>query len=788
MSYILRVVMDFIKDSYIHADGDFSHRYFWQTIFDAAEISFSGSNSSLSDVNISRWTNGKTNLRQEYLDAIKSHKSDVIDAIDYILEKSYCDKHKLRNTISGHESFSLLGTSESSTVSTIIFDILTNHHLLKKSKQTCSRNLCAQHFPYSIDDDCILPIEDVQDQIRSLFDKYNYIIISGIPGIGKLSQVTYYIETHQYTRYYYLPFKTSLIDTINSYDFINVIGKKDKHINATPQSLFESRLGILNRSEEHTILVIDNVGRNIQNDPGFKNLTSLHIDIIFLTTCHYSTEHPANVIELPPLTKNQCIDLFYQHCLRILDSESNRFALSLLLDKINCHPLSIKLIAKLLQNGSLTIDTISEQVQQYKLIDSATLIEYDKKNRETMEDTYRNLILSIFDLEKLDDHELNVLKHVALLPATGYNRISFNSLVNDLDSNTINALYNLGWIQINQKQNTISMHHLIRSCIIDKFAPSPGFCSDFLKAYVKRIDTEEYENENEELLLGIELLTELCEDSILWFEASYMILRFLKNQKVPYAVIEFLLNKYRKISIDETLDTINHFYCRHVEIMYKLFTAQDKETCLMVYQLAEDITHFSIETDLIPSLIFIDFLCAVSNNLYELILSPATEYPRMDLELSYFKIYICFQDYMQMVDVETILDSQNSKYNIVPSSIINVLYMQNKISTLNSYPLLQAQINYSHGLTEAYKNNFENALEKLLPSYNYYQCHAKYQFNYHNLHCQYLILYCQKHLGWDFDNKIYYSLSETLNNLPNLQNRSERFQALKSDFETYILK
>lgn len=782
MGYILRDIIDYIDESSQEYGERLSQKDFWKIVFNAAGLS----TEPLSESNMSRWTNGRNHLKNEYVREICHSSYKVENAINQLLEQYSCDNEKLKEIFKRHQVYSLLSIDEKAAVGYIIAQIILHHKSFAPEKNTPEVNFCVQNFPYPTENNHIIPIEEVQERFHDIFNRYNYMIISGISGIGRLSQVTYYIEKCKYNFYYYLTFNTSLEYTISSYDFSKacVMPLTSKNYNSPEaDNIFNQQLNHLNGLKNRALVVIDNIGSSIQNDPQFNTLVNSQANIIFLTTCYYPQAD--NIVNLPSLNKEQCIQLFQFHCPRLSNSNIQNSNLYSLLDKLSYHTLALTLIAKLIQNSSLSIDDVNSKIQNNTLVDSNTIISQTKKNHHISENTYHDLILDIFDLEDITSSLLIVLKQAALLPATGYNRISFNYLIDDLESNKINTLHKQGWIYINQNQNTIFMHPLIRDCIMYKFPPSPSLYPAFLKNYVLRIDTEDYENETEELLLGIELIKRLHENSLFWLEVSYMILRFLKNQRLCCSVMNMLLNKCKQISISDILDTINQFCCRHVEIMYRLFESQDYKTCDLAFTLAKDVTDFASKITTIPTLIFIDLLRAMGNNLYELIINPEVTFPKQYFIFYRKKLSDYYLKYIQILNTNTFPSCWNESYSIIPYSIKCDIWIRR--GEHHNHPDIAAQTSYIKGLDAVYIQKYETALECLNQAYQYYQCHSRYQFNYHSLHIQYLILICQKQLGIDLNKKILNHLIDTFKNLPELQSRSERFKDLQDEFERRII-
>lgn len=786
MDFVLKDILNYIKKN---SPGEFSYKDFWKCIFKAADIPLE----KVKDHSVSRWTNGK-NFPNEYREKIESSSYKLEKAIQDLFDENSpnycCNEEEIRDIFNKHQIYSLLEVEESSTIPTIIISIITNFSRLKPQGRLDSIDYCFQNFPYLRQEISIIPITDVQKKMDIILKKYSFLIVQGLPGIGKLSQITYFVQEKKYKYYYYMIFDTSLRKTISAYNFEFAYIRTVKE---PEEAYFEENLKYLNKLEEKPLLIIDNIGNNIQNDPDFKTLIHINAIIVFITTHHYFIEE--NIIEIPPLNNAQCLTLFMNNCRRLPEAELSASIFEELLAYINSHTLSLTLIAKLIQNSALSLEDVIRQLKQCKLPDSGTKILQVQKNQTIKEDTYRNLILQIFDIEAMEDELLQVLKQCALLPLSGYGRISFNHLINDLDSNKINALYSLGWININQQQNTIFMHPILRSCIREQFHLSPTSYSDFLKAYVTRIDMAAYDNEIEEMLLGMELLNEMFENSQFWFEVFYVILAFLKSQRLELSYMKKLLNKYRQMELGGNLDIVIELFCRHIEITYQLYDNQSLENVLKTIALTKNIIDFCELNKNFLSPVFMDLLLSAYGNLEEL----QKVYEQNSLEClpdSYIGYFITlkrgisshFRNYCEQLK-EKLCSKTGKEFegHIIPFRI--AFYIPGYIGKIwneETVEFLNMRKELIKGLTSIYKSCYEEGLSSLYNVCNYFQKYDKYEFNYHNLHAQYLILWCQKKLNRDIDEEILNFLTFAFKSIPELLGRSEQYQILKKDFENEI--
>lgn len=830
MNYILRDIFNCFRDEIkasayppkAFEDKKFTQKSFWEFIFSAAGCD----NLTLSASQVSRWTNGDFNFDQKngskLLSSLNKKSADVTTSINQLIEDlSQSDSNlneKLATIFKEHNIFFLLELEENvvSDPAFIIYSIITGHECIAaRSKLLPENNPCLRNFPYATTYKNILPIDTVQEFFKEALSKYHYAIILGIPGIGKLSQAVYYTMNSDFTYYYCLNYEDSIESTFLHYNFEEATVTPNRKYRLSAQFKYL-------KERNNAVVIINNVKTDIQNDSFFSPLTKLPIRIIFLSSCLYPAS--STTLLMPHLSLEQCIKLFYRNCPRFSPSTANNAILNNIIDMIEHHTLTLELIAKLIQNSSLSLSDVDFYIKNNPLFDNDTILYQQQKDGYILRDTYKNIILNLFDIEKIASSNHELLNYITLLPDTGYNRVSFNTLINDLKSNKINRLINLGWVRLNEQLNTLSLHPLIQSCFLQKLSPTPALCLSFLKRYINIIETENYDNETEAIWMGLSILDRLQENSSEWFETSYIILNFLRKEKVDYSFIEKLLVKISKIILPENMDLIKGFYIRHVDNMYMLYRNNGNDSqCTDVYRLIEDTLAFCAKQNTVPSFTLIDLLISQQNNLMEL-----CSIKKCQIEDS----YIINSDLSNDIDVltnelkNTNLNQLMNKLDAKLSSLFSKSTEENsklikqfiflkiatfqislQLKTLSSTWInnpdticslkvlfhtckdvkqmpkyLQFEFYYYKGMDAYYMHNFDYAPIYLRQVYEYYKCHPQYKFNYKNLRCQYLILDCQRKKGASLDKEIIDSLENALNSLPDPIKTSLQFIDLTNDF------
>lgn len=780
MSYVLEDIFTTLKETITNCseppepfEDSFEQKNFWNYLLTAAGYN----NLNLTASSVSNWTSGKHNLNKAYIKSLKAHQLEVTKAINEIIDALQGENisPKLIDIFKKHNIYSLLELSEGTSPDYIIFTIIISHpRLAVKDKD----NSCLRNLPYSTTYERIIPIDAVQNFFDETLPKYHYAIVFGIPGIGKLCQAVYYVMNNTPTHYYYLNFEDSINDTLAHYSFEDATTTPEQEYSLSSQ--FKEL-----KKRKNTILIINNVKTDIQNDSDFSSLINLPIRIIFLSSCFYLDS--SNILSMPHLSLEQCLNFFYQNCLRLSPSEANDVILRNIIDMIEYHTLSLELIAKLVQNSALSLSDIQSYIRNDPLFDNNTILFRQQKDGCISRNTYRNIILNLFDIDELTSyHEL--LNYIALLPSTGYNRISFNKLIGDLGSNKINHLINLGWVNLNEPLNTISLHPLIQSCFMQKLAPTPVLCMPFLESYVKAIDSEDYDNELEAIWMGLSILNRIQDNSTKWFEISYMIFNFLRKVKVDYSFIKNPLNILDKITFSEDIAPIKNFYIRHINNMYYLLDSDgDFFQRPDVFKLSHDILTFCEQQGTVTSFSLIDLLIMQNKNLKELLkklecLEQTNTKVSWQLLMNYYAVIKLFKN-ESFFQIRRLLSIWHNPSDTFCSQRVR-FYTYTDINKLPEP--VKAEYFYGKGLDALYDKNHSASLNNLCKAYKYYNCHPKYKFYYKNLNCQYLILFCQRKLNHKLDQEIITSLDNALSELPDFQKVFKKFKELRMEFYQFI--
>ena len=113
------------------------------------------------------------------------------------------------------------------------------------------------------------------------------------------SEVIKYRE--KYGTIQFVPFNTSLRNTIASLDFVNFIDDE----NSDPEDMFRARLDLLENSDEEMLIIIDGFSETDDSllDELIMNRNS-KVRYIFTTRCEIS-RFPDCVYEVKPFTENQ---------------------------------------------------------------------------------------------------------------------------------------------------------------------------------------------------------------------------------------------------------------------------------------------------------------------------------------------------------------------------------------------------------------------------------------------------------------------------------------------------
>ncbi len=330
-------------------------------------------------------------------------------------------------------------------------------------------------------------------QIRkAMKTKDNKFLIHGFGGVGKTAvAVALYDELeNQCERIGWVEcresgnLKASLLTAIRTENW-----------NKTPEERFAEIESLLRDATGETILFLDNVDRPdamLTELPRYK--------ITGIVTSRMETVDGYTPMSRPPLSEDECVELFRSYCSRTV-TEQDEPVVRELVRLVSCHTLSVELLAK----GVPAKSNLAEYREQLKEEGFGFLdLEFQTGHEQTGHDqighevkpqTVVEHLKKLFDMAKLDEEQTRVMQNLALmadsrtLPAEVYEWIC-------CDINTLQSFVNTGWItQTEDGSNKIGyeVHPIVRDIVLLNPVPVAA-----VKKFLYFVAYEEYFKDGED--------------------------------------------------------------------------------------------------------------------------------------------------------------------------------------------------------------------------------------------------------------------------------------------------
>lgn len=299
------------------------------------------------------------------------------------------------------------------------------------------------------------------------------LFVTGIAGIGKSEFAKHFAKKNEkkYTNIIYLYYTGSLKKCIAELEFASDSSEM------TETELFESHYKMLQTLYPDSLIIIDNFNVLPKDDAFFRELIRNRFQILVTTRCKITT---FNTLELKELNKEkELTELFYRNC---PSSKSEPELVAEIIDLLNAHTLTVSLAALTLEASGMDMEEflyelkttgihteISEEVELYK----DETFSYGRM----MEHLHKLLQLSRLSTEQLD-----ILRNLCLLPASGIKKAAFKQWLQLENLNVVNHLIQYGFITDDTENKKISLHPLIQEIAFEETFPTMTTCSKLMNS------------------------------------------------------------------------------------------------------------------------------------------------------------------------------------------------------------------------------------------------------------------------------------------------------------------
>ncbi len=328
--------------------------------------------------------------------------------------------------------------------------------------------------------------EDLLDEIQRFFsgqseDKGNALFLSGVGGIGKTELAKRYAYLHQreYTRILFLSFQNSIEKTLcqDSFEIYHGDVSEDDGDKGkiSPEKLYPSRLRLLKEDlTPQDLLILDNFDTF---DDKIQDLLDIDCKLLVTTRLDVSDyDYPQRTVraihEMDTLW-----EIFHRY--NQLDyTEDECVQIEALMDYVDCHTMTVCLIAKYLKENEEDPAVLLEAMKTREGITAAqgaTHVRHRKDRRMTNESVEKHLRI-LFDLSRFSQNESDLLAAFSLLGPVRIAKDTMRELLGTVyREDTLQSLVKTGWVELS-RDNIVSLHQIILDLSYKTLVPE---CSSF---------------------------------------------------------------------------------------------------------------------------------------------------------------------------------------------------------------------------------------------------------------------------------------------------------------------
>ncbi len=487
---VTKIILDYVAESKNINQLDFMYELFKDFI-----ESDEGADFDFDNGQVCRWLNGTAKISSRitsYYSANENIEAMAIDVEENILPLLY-DKfmaakeiyHLLMNDTTASdnlkreltENYPCNDDIELSNFLSHILLFTMNRNFVKhdiKTKEllsTGSLSPCVRDYIYDIvPKPCrhFCGRENELEQIHKLLNENGKVFLRGIAGMGKSELAKMYAQRYkkEYTNILYFRYMGSLKQMIADCDFA------DDTDNDT-EKRFEKHNRFLKSLREDTLIVIDNFNVVPTPDSLFDIVMNYRCKILFTTRCRFSEYTEFEISEMSLDNLFELVAKFYDK------AEKKKDIVTEIIHEIHGHTLSVELAARLLSSGKLRPKKLLVELKKSKsILHTEDKINIIKDSRNTKA-TYYEHIHRLMYIAGLSGEAREIMRCMTFIPIGGIRPRLFAKWLDLKNLNTVNALVEYGFIQLNEFHK-ITLHPLVKEITLDDTKPSIANCKTFI--------------------------------------------------------------------------------------------------------------------------------------------------------------------------------------------------------------------------------------------------------------------------------------------------------------------
>jgi len=303
----------------------------------------------------------------------------------------------------------------------------------------------------------------------------NKAFLVGMGGIGKSELARMYLKRHagDIDVALWLSFDGSLRRTLLSDAAFPIQGlSRADFPEDTDEDYFQRKLRILKEvADRRVLIVVDNF--DVPGDPDLEALTGGRYAMIFTTRCHQEHSRLPEIKVQPITDRGELLTIFQAEYTRALD-EAGLVQVEEILDQLDGHPLSIRLVASTMQSRRIPPEKMNALLRE----GAASMAERNAKAAELIFGRLRQ----VFQLSTLSEDEQYLLKNLSLISLRGIPVETLFEWCEMDDFDLIDDLIRRSWVIHDPVNDVVHLHPLVSDLMAEALAGDPMCCEKLLRS------------------------------------------------------------------------------------------------------------------------------------------------------------------------------------------------------------------------------------------------------------------------------------------------------------------
>ena len=321
-------------------------------------------------------------------------------------------------------------------------------------------------------------------QIHELFQGgSNAVFLTGMGGIGKSEIAKVYAETHRdiYTTVVFASYETDLLHLIASDQAIPVENLQQASATGgdgeTTEAYFNRKMKVLRSIvNKNTLLIIDNF--DVEFDPHLREVLQLPCRILWTTRTDFSV-YGYKTVKIGPLENFEDLVTLMQRIDKVYTAPQEQQAIRDIIRLLDCHTFAVSLTASQMKASRTKPEKMLAQLQEEGLhIRTRSSFAHTDDGRRA---TAYEYIRALFDFSRLDETACAILRYMACMPREGVDIDLFMECCSIDDFSDISRLSELNWLQIDEENDRICLHMLVKELVCEQLTPTEDNCAPMLE-------------------------------------------------------------------------------------------------------------------------------------------------------------------------------------------------------------------------------------------------------------------------------------------------------------------